>query len=41
LNEGYIGVEESRDWIVEEVVGYYPSFFAYWKKVEKFLTQRN
>ncbi len=22
-------------WIAEEITGYYPSFFAYWKKVEK------
>lgn len=35
LNVGYIGIEEQRDWITEEVAGYYPSFFAYWKKVEK------
>lgn len=35
LNMGYKGTEESRDWIVEHVNGYYPSFFAYWKKVQK------
>jgi deoxyribodipyrimidine photo-lyase len=35
LNWGYSGIEESRDWISENVKGYYPSFFAYWKKVEK------
>ncbi len=33
----YKGIEESRDWIVEEVNGYYPSFFAYWKKISKFI----
>jgi deoxyribodipyrimidine photo-lyase len=37
LNSGYSGTEEERDWIVEEVSGYYPSFFAYWKKVNKHL----
>lgn len=41
LNEGYDGVEEPRDWIAEEVVGSYPSFFAYWKKVEKCLIKIN
>jgi deoxyribodipyrimidine photo-lyase len=36
LNIGYVGVQEERDWIANEVVGYYPSFFAYWKKVKKY-----
>ena len=35
LNQGYSGIEEDRDWISKEVTGYFPSFFAYWKKVEK------
>jgi deoxyribodipyrimidine photo-lyase len=35
LNTGYIGTEEPRDWIDETNTGYYPSFFSYWKKVEK------
>jgi deoxyribodipyrimidine photo-lyase len=35
FNHGYQGAEEPRDWIVPEVTGYFPSFFAYWKKVEK------
>ncbi|MBP7477260.1 MAG: hypothetical protein KA797_01960 [Chitinophagales bacterium] len=35
LNKAYTGMEESRDWIAPDVTGYYPSFFAYWKKVEK------
>ncbi len=35
LNIGYKGIEEPRDWIAEKVTGYYPSFFAYWKKMEK------
>jgi deoxyribodipyrimidine photo-lyase len=33
LNIGYFGNQEERDWISEEVSGYYPSFFSYWKKV--------
>ena len=37
LNHHYSGIEESRDWICDEVSGYYPSFFAYWKVVEKHL----
>jgi deoxyribodipyrimidine photo-lyase len=35
LNTGYTGTVESRDWIAPGVQGYFPSFFAYWKKVEK------
>ncbi len=35
LNIGYFGNEEKRDWISEEVSGYYPSFFSYWKQVAK------
>jgi deoxyribodipyrimidine photo-lyase len=35
LNTGYKGTQEERDWVNEEVSGYYPSFFSYWKKVEK------
>jgi deoxyribodipyrimidine photo-lyase len=37
LNTGYFGNKEERDWIAEDVSGYYPSFFSYWKKVEKIL----
>jgi deoxyribodipyrimidine photo-lyase len=40
LNKGYIGVQESRDWVLEEVTGYHPSFFAYWKKMEKHLYKK-
>jgi len=35
LNVHYKGIEESRDWISEEVSGYFPSFFSYWKVLEK------
>jgi deoxyribodipyrimidine photo-lyase len=35
LNIGYQGIEEKRDFIIDTVIGYYPSFFAYWKKIEK------
>lgn len=35
LNIGYKGIQDSRDWITNNVTEYYPSFFAYWKKVEK------
>ncbi len=35
LNQHYKGIEESRDWISEKVTGYFPSFFAYWKVLEK------
>jgi deoxyribodipyrimidine photo-lyase len=37
LNLGFRGTEESRDWITDSVTGYYPSFFSYWKKVEKII----
>lgn len=37
LNIGYTGTEETRDWITDKVTGYYPSFFSYWKKAEKYL----
>ena len=30
----YPGQKDSRDWLVPEVSGYFPSFFGYWKKVE-------
>jgi len=39
LNLGYTGNIDERDWIEEEISGYYPSFFSYWKKVEKILKQ--
>jgi deoxyribodipyrimidine photo-lyase len=35
LNKGYAGIEEPRDWISDEITGYYPSFFSYWKNVGK------
>jgi len=37
LNIGYKGIQNPRDWISTEVTGYYPSFFSYWKKIEKVL----
>lgn len=33
----YPGIKDSRDWMYPEVSGYYPSFFSYWKKCEKYL----
>jgi len=36
-NKHYCGIEESRDWMFD-VKGYYPSFFAFWKKCRKELT---
>lgn len=38
LNEHYRGKTEKRDWIFD-VHGYYPSFFAYWKKCKKTAVQ--
>lgn len=34
LNQHYQGIEEQRDWMFS-VKGYYPSFFAFWKKCKK------
>ena len=34
LNNNYRGTEEPRDWMFD-VQGYYPSFFAFWKKCKK------
>ncbi len=36
-NQHYKGIEHERDWMFSEVTGYYPSFFNYWKKCEKYL----
>ncbi|MCA1761126.1 MAG: FAD-binding domain-containing protein, partial [Bacteroidales bacterium] len=33
----YTGTQHKRDWMFEEVQGYFPSFFAYWKKCKKYL----
>jgi len=34
-NAHYRGIQHERDWMFSEVTGYFPSFFAYWKKCEK------
>ncbi|NDP28306.1 MAG: deoxyribodipyrimidine photolyase [Flavobacterium sp.] len=34
LNNHYKGIEEPREWMFD-VQGYYPSFFAFWKKCKK------
>ncbi len=33
----YTGIKEPGNWMFPEVTGYYPSFFSYWKKCEKYL----
>lgn len=35
----YPGIKEERDWLFPEVKGFYPSFFAYWKKCQPLLQQ--
>jgi deoxyribodipyrimidine photo-lyase len=35
----YPGIKEERDWLFPEVNGFYPSFFAYWKKCQPVLKQ--
>lgn len=37
LTKHYKGTAEPRNWMFPEVTGYYPSFFSYWKKCEKYL----
>lgn len=37
LNRHYQGIQEDRDWIVPSLDGYFPSFFAYWKKCSPLL----
>lgn len=32
----YRGIKHERDWMFKEVKGYFPSFFAYWKKCIKY-----
>lgn len=34
LNMNYLGQEEQRDWL-SSINGYFPSFFAFWKKCKK------
>ena len=33
----YTGTQHKREWMFEDVTGYFPSFFNYWKKCEKYL----
>ena len=33
----YPGIKDSRDWMYAAVTGYYPSFFSYWNKCERYL----
>ena len=40
LNRHYRGLEDPREWMVPEVSGYHPSFFSYWKKVERVLRKK-
>lgn len=35
----YVGTQHKRDWMFEEITGYFPSFFAYWKKCEKHIAK--
>ncbi|MBL7740115.1 MAG: hypothetical protein JNK14_12935 [Chitinophagaceae bacterium] len=36
----YPGAKDERDWLFPEVKGHFPSFFAFWKKCEQALKQR-
>ena len=37
FNQHYIGERNERSWMAAELDGYFPSFFSYWKQLEKFL----
>ena len=37
----YQGQQDDRDWMFPQVKGYYPSFFSYWKKCERYLNDYN
>ncbi|MCU0447069.1 MAG: deoxyribodipyrimidine photolyase [Microscillaceae bacterium] len=36
-NAHYRGIRHAREWLFPQISGYYPSFFSYWKKCEKYL----
>ena len=40
FNRHFKGNLESRSWMVPEITGYYPSFFAYWKRIEPYLKKQ-
>ena len=35
LFDHYTGEKEEREWFATDVKGFYPSFFSFWKKIEK------
>lgn len=35
------GMQHERDWMFPQVTGYFPSFFSYWKKCQKVLSDWN
>lgn len=35
FNEHYQGTQHKRDWLFENIKGYFPSFFSFWKQAEK------
>lgn len=40
LSIHYKGTQHERDWLFENIKGYFPSFFSYWKQAEKILKKR-
>ena len=36
-NRHYQGIEHPREWMFPHLTGYFPSFFAYWKKGKRLL----
>lgn len=39
FNSHYIGTKEERPWLNDQITGYYPSFFSYWKHIVKYLSE--
>jgi deoxyribodipyrimidine photo-lyase len=37
FNQHYTGERHDRNWMAAELDGYFPSFFSYWKQLEKYL----
>ena len=40
LNINYKGIQHERDWLFENIKGYFPSFFSFWKQAEKQFKKR-
>lgn len=39
-NSHYIGTQQNREFLVDTITGYHPSFFSYWKKIKKVIKKQ-